>query len=211
MSGEPLGWPRRRFSQAISEGDGISVIPLVSDRLGPLAGEAAEAGAEALAVGLPGDVAAVRHVTALPLVLRAGVAGEEALQVARRAGADACVLSFGELSGGGSLLEDLAGVAQSLGLDWALAVSSEEELERALERLDPEIVVLCARPDDRDEEALERLLDLLPDVPAGKLVVAETETTTREQVLELERAGVDAVLVAAELAPAALAELTGRA
>lgn len=211
MSDEPLGWPRRRFSQAISEGDGISVIPLVSEPLGPLARDAAEAGAEALAVGLPGDVAAVRHVTVLPLVLREGVGGEEVLQIARGAGADACVLGYRELAGEGALLEELAGAAQGLGLDWALAVSSEEELERALERLDPEIVVLRARPDDRDEEALERLLDLLPDVPAGKLVVAETGTATREQVLELERAGVDAVLVATELGPAALAELTGRA
>ena len=79
-------------------------------------------------------------------------------------------------------------------------VRSEEELEQALERLDPEIVALRARADDGAEEALERMLDLLPDVPAGKLVVAEADAPSREQVLELERAGVDAVLLTAELA-----------
>ena len=121
MSGQPPGWPRRRFSQAISEGDGISVIPLVRGPLEARAREAEDAGAEALAVELPDDVAALRQATGLPLVLHAGVPGEGTLRAARAAGADACVLAFGELAGEGTLLEELAGVAQSLGLDWALA------------------------------------------------------------------------------------------
>lgn len=211
MSGQPSGWPRRRFSQAISEGDGISVIPLVRGLLEERAREAEEAGAEALAVELADDVASLRPATGLPLALRGHVSGEETLRAARAAGADACVLAFGELAGEGTLLEELAGVAQSLGLDWALAVCSEEELEQALERLDPEIVALRARAADGAEEALERMLGLLPDVPAGKLVVAEAGAPSREQVLELERAGVDAVLLTAELASGLLAELTGRA
>ena len=52
---------------------------------------------------------------------------------------------------------------------------------------------------------LELILDLLPDVPAGKLAIAELESTTREEVLALERAGVDAVLVW----KGAVAELVG--
>ena len=39
------------------------------------------------------------------------------------------------------------------------------------------------------------MLELLPDVPAGKLAIAQVEVTTRDEVLALERAGVDAVLV----------------
>jgi indole-3-glycerol phosphate synthase len=39
------------------------------------------------------------------------------------------------------------------------------------------------------------LLELLPDVPAGKLAIAELASASRDEVLELERAGVDAVLV----------------
>lgn len=211
MSVEPAGWPRRRFSQAISEGDGISVIPLVRSPLEERGREAEEAGAEALAVELTDDVLSLRPATGLPLVLHGHVSGEETLRAARAAGADACVLAFGELAGEGTLLDELADVAQALGLDWALAVCSEEELEQALERLDPEIVALRARGDDGADEALERMLGLLPDVPAGKLVVAEAGAPSREQVLELERAGVDAVLLTAELASGLLAELTGRA
>jgi indole-3-glycerol phosphate synthase len=77
-------------------------------------------------------------------------------------------------------------------------VRDEDELELALERLDPEIFLLSSRGADEDEEPLERVLDLLPDVPAGKLAIAETPATTREDVVALERAGVDGVLVEGE-------------
>ena len=76
-----------------------------------------------------------------------------------------------------------------------LDVEDEEELEEALERVDPDIVLISLRAGADDEEELERALDLLPDVPAGKLVVVETEAVGREQVLALERAGVDALIV----------------
>ena len=66
-----------------------------------------------------------------------------------------------------------------------------------------------------EEEELERTLDLLPSVPAGKLVVSESRVNAREQVVALERAGVDAVLVGADVLQASdfsavLGELTGR-
>ena len=49
------------------------------------------------------------------------------------------------------------------------------------------------------------MLDLLPDVPAGKLAIADLPATTRADVDELERAGVDAVIVPA----GNIAELVG--
>ena len=78
-----------------------------------------------------------------------------------------------------------AGAASELEL--AVRVRDEEELERALEELDPELLVLAG--------PLEHVLDLLPDVPAGKLVIAEIAAPAEEDVEELERAGVDAVIV----------------
>ena len=63
--------------------------------------------------------------------------------------------------------------------------------------LDPEILLLSARA-AREDEALEHVLGLLPDVPAGKLAIAELAVRTREEIVELERAGVDAVVVRAE-------------
>ena len=92
-------------------------------------------------------------------------------------------------------LEQLYGSAYDLDLDFAVDVREEEELEDVLERIDPEIVLISERGVDDDEEDLELTLDLLADVPAGKLVVSEARIVSHEQVLALERAGVDAILV----------------
>ena len=72
----------------------------------------------------------------------------------------------------------------------------EEELELALEQLDPEIFLLVAQDDDDDVDPLDAVLELLPDVPAGKLAIAQVDVASRDEVLALERAGIDAVLVA---------------
>ena len=77
-------------------------------------------------------------------------------------------------------------------------VRDEEELEEALEELDPEIFLLSALGADDDADPLDAVLELLPDVPAGKLAIARVDVSTREEVLALERAGIDAVLVAAQ-------------
>ena len=80
---------------------------------------------------------------------------------------------------------------------------SEEELERALEVLDPEIFLLVP-PQNGEEERLEAVLELLAAVPAGKLAIADLAVTTEDEVHELERAGVDAVIVhAADVSPLA--------
>ena len=61
---------------------------------------------------------------------------------------------------------------------------------------------------------IERTYELLSDVPAGKTVVSESGIHTREQLDDLERVGVDAVLVGESLMRApdpelACRELTG--
>ncbi|MGE5689596.1 MAG: hypothetical protein ACM33B_03470, partial [Pseudomonadota bacterium] len=68
-----------------------------------------------------------------------------------------------------------------------------------LDRLDPEIFLLSAGG-EADHEALEHVLGLLPDVPAGTLAIAELSLRgrRRDEVDELERAGVDAVVVRAD-------------
>jgi NAD(P)H-dependent flavin oxidoreductase YrpB (nitropropane dioxygenase family) len=153
----------RSFSHAIAEGDGISVIAEVD---GPDAARAAEsAGAEALLVRDADMLAAVRDAVPLPLLAPQPVAGADAVVVDSAAG-------------------DVRGDGEP---ELALRVTEEEQLEEALERVDPELLVLTG--------SLERVLDLLPDVPAGKFVIAELPAPTNEDVEELERAGVDAVIV----------------
>jgi indole-3-glycerol phosphate synthase len=178
----------KRFSQAISEGDGISVIPVLEGEVEALAARAEEAGAEAIAVRAE-DVERARARTGLPILARAGDP-----QVAAAAGADAIVVAFEAAEDDGEL-ERLDALVRELDLECAIDVRDEEELEEALERIDPDLVLISERDADQEEEALERTLDLLADVPAGKLVVSEARIESREQVLALERAGVDAILV----------------
>jgi len=204
-----------RFSQAISEGDGISVIPILDGAdIAALAAAADAAGAEAIAVRTVADVAAARAQTDLPIIVRELIRDEQGMHAAHTGGADACILVFEKLEDEGEMLEELHAQALELGLDCALDVRDEGELEAALERVDPEIVILSERDPEKDEEELERTLELLPDVPVGKLVVSESRVVARKQVLELERTGVDAVLVsglpAREDFAEALAQLTGR-
>jgi indole-3-glycerol phosphate synthase len=200
-----------RFSQAISEGDGISIVPVLEGDVAELAVLAEDAGAEAVAVRGRSDVETARSHTSLP-VLMLTFELEAAASVAPVA--DACVVPFERFSDDGAL-EGAQGTVLQHGLDCLIEVRDDEELEEALERVDPEIVLISERHAEDDEEDLERTLDLLPSVPAGKLVVSESRVNVREQVIALERAGVDAVLVRDEVFraadfSAALAELTGR-
>jgi indole-3-glycerol phosphate synthase len=180
----------RRFSQAISEGDGISVIVDVD---GPEAARDAEdGGAEALFVGsgVEARLPAVRAATELPILVRYDGQQPNALE-----GADACLVDMGESSA-----RSIEEVRRALGDDFELAprIAKDDDLEFLLEQVDPEILVLAARAGAAgDESPLERVLELLPDVPAGKLAIADIGARTREEVEELERAGVDGVIVAA--------------
>ena len=176
----------RRFSQAISEGDGISIVVPVADPGTARAAE--EQGAEALT--LDTAVEAVREATNLPLLWRPHGSPDQA----RAAQADACVIVFAELADENGALEDAYRAALELGLECAVEVRDDEELEAALERVDPEIFLLAAG-DGGDEGPLERALDLLQDVPAGKLAIADLPVSGRDEVAELERAGMDAVIV----------------
>jgi hypothetical protein len=80
-------------------------------------------------------------------------------------------------------------------LELVVDVRDEEELELALEQRDPEIFLLVADEDEDGTDPLDAVLELLPDVPAGKLAIARVDVVSRDEVLALERAGIDAVLV----------------
>jgi indole-3-glycerol phosphate synthase len=182
----------RRFSHAIAEGDGISVVAAVEE---PDAARAAETQrAEALVVN--GDPASLREATGLPILWRAEAAVDLAAEIA-----DAVTLRLPDEDDDQDPAQRRHEDALAAGLDCAVEVRSEEELERALEVLDPEIFLL-APPQSDEQERLEAVLELLAAVPAGKLAIADLAVTTEDEVYELERAGVDAVIVhAADVSP----------
>jgi hypothetical protein len=167
-----------KLSQAIAEGDGISILVRADDAAA--AGSAERQGADGLVAR--SGVEAVRAASQLPLLHLGG------LSEASGAAADGVVVGVDPASWD---------EAHALGLECVVRVSDEDELERALEELDPEIFLLSPSPED-EEDVLEALLQLLHDVPAGKLAIAELHDASAHDVAELERAGVDAVLVAAD-------------
>jgi hypothetical protein len=162
-----------RLSQALSEGDGISILVEVADADAAVAAE--RDGADGLAVR--GRVDAVRASSQLPL-LHLGDASTDA--------SDAVVVAPEH---------DEWERARALGVECVVRVTTADDLERALEELDPELFLLALEPGSGDDPP-EALLALLHDVPAGKLAIAELADATADEVAELERAGVDGVLVA---------------
>ena len=159
----------RRLSQRISEGDGIAIIARVDDA--GAARDAERQGAKAVAVATLID--GIRDATTLPL-----------LWIGRGSPNDADAVTIRPEH-----------EIQHEHLETVVDVRDDEELELALERHDPEIFLLCAREIDDDADPLDAVLELLPDVPAGKLAIAEVDVGSRDEVLALERAGIDAVLV----------------
>jgi indole-3-glycerol phosphate synthase len=176
----------RRLSQAISEGDGISVIVAVD---GPEAArDAQDGGADAVFVRDPTQLPSVRGATDLPIVVH--------LAAQTLDGADACLVDVR-----GDDRDQLERVQRDIGdrLELVLRLEQEDHLEFVLEEIDPQILALGA-PRDADPGPLEWVLELLPDVPAGKLAIADIGVSTRDEVEELERAGVDGVIVSGDVA-----------
>jgi hypothetical protein len=164
-----------KLSQAIAEGDGISFVVEVSDATSARAAEAQ--GADALAAITNAN--AVRVSSQLPFVHLGS------LFDAQGSAADAVVIK-----------SDLAlwDEAHAFGLECVVRVWQPTDLERALHYFDPEVFLLSVA-EDADDDPLTVLLELLHDVPAGKLAIAELHDATPDDVAELERSGVDAVLV----------------
>ena len=89
--------------------------------------------------------------------------------------------------------------ARGLDLDVLVEVHDEDELECALEVVEADVIGINNRDLTDFSVDLDRTFELLSDVPAGKTVVSESGIHTRDQLDELERVGVDAVLVGESL------------
>ena len=166
-----------KVSQAIADGEGISIIVEVGDS--PGAHAAAAQGAHGLAAGE--GIHAVRAASQLPLLALGSLFDASGVR------ADAIAI------GPDVALWD---EAHAHDLECVVRVTTPDAIAYALEHLDPEVFLLSADPES-EEDPLELLLELLHDVPAGKLAIAELHDATLDDVAELERSGVDAVLVAA--------------
>jgi indole-3-glycerol phosphate synthase len=138
------------------------------------------------------DMRAARAATSIPVLRKDFIVDPYQLYESAAAGADAILLIVAALDP--DPLYELLREARALDLDALVEVHDERELEVAL---DVEADVLGINNRDLGDFSvdIERTYDLLADVPAGKTVVSESGFSTRDQLDELDRVGVDAVLI----------------
>lgn len=146
------------------------------------------------------DLTEARAASDLPILRKDFTVDPYQLVEARAVGADAVLLVVGSLEA--SALAGLYQEARALDLDALVEVHDVEELEAALE-IDADLIGINNRDLQDFSVDISKTFELLADVPAGKTVVSESGIVHREQIEELERVGVDAVLVGETLMRAA--------
>jgi indole-3-glycerol phosphate synthase len=147
----------------------------------------------------------------LPILRKDFIVDSYQLYEAAVNGADAVLLIVRALDD--RKLAELYEQARGLDLDCLVEVHNGEELQRAL-ALDVDVIGINNRDLDAGTVDVSTTYELITDVPAGKTVVAESGISSREELEELDRVGVDAVLIGGALmsAPdpeAKTRELTG--
>lgn len=204
--------PPRDFLSAVRH-EGISLVAEIKRRspsAGDLkvtakAGELATAykkgGARALSVltepsffsGTTEDLKEARRASGLPVLRKDFVIHPFQVLESRAEGADAVLLIVTAIDDP-VLLTEMANVAANLGMAAIVEVHDESELETALE-LKPQLIGINQR--NLRSLKVERglALQLRPRIPQDVAVIAESGISSREDVAELEAAGVDAVLV----------------
>jgi indole-3-glycerol phosphate synthase len=138
------------------------------------------------------DLREARAASTLPVLRKDFIVDPYQLYEAAAAGADAILLIVAALEL--PVLDSLLREAGALDLDALVEVHDERELEQALE-VEADVLGLNNRDLADFSVDIERTYELLSDVPAGKTVVSESGFSTRDELDELERVGVDAVLI----------------
>jgi indole-3-glycerol phosphate synthase len=157
------------------------------------------------------DLRAARAACELPIIRKDFVVDPYQLYEAAVNGADAVLLIVAALDD--EHLRSLHREARSIDLDCLVEVHDAEELERALEA-GAEVIGINNRNLDDMSVDIATTFELMPNVPAGKTVVAESGISGRDELEELDRVGVDAALIGGALMAAAdpeakVRELTG--
>jgi indole-3-glycerol phosphate synthase len=153
------------------------------------------------------DLREARAACDLPILRKDIILDPYQLYEAAASGADAVLLIVRAL--GDEALARLLDEAEAIDLDCLVEVHNDEELERALAQ-GAEVLGINNRDLDDGTVDVATTYELMPDVPAGKTVVAESGISDRAELEELERVGVDAALIGEALMRAPDAEAKTR-
>ncbi|MEO8081306.1 MAG: indole-3-glycerol phosphate synthase TrpC [Caldimonas sp.] len=137
-------------------------------------------------------LAQARSACSLPTLRKDFIVDAWQLHESRAMGAD-CILLIAAILDDAELA-DFEATAQALGMDVVVEVHDEHELERAL-RLSTPLVGVNNRDLRTFAVSLETTLRMLPAVPAGRTVIAESGIAAPADVRRLRDGGVHAFLV----------------
>ncbi len=154
------------------------------------------------------DLRAARGATELPVLRKDFVLDPYQVVESAAAGADAILLIVAALEP--AALAELHAQARELSLDVLVEVHDARELDAAL-AVEPELLGINNRDLSDFSVDVRRTFELLGRVPEGTTVVSESGIGAREQLDELARAGVHAVLVGESLMGAENVEAACRA
>jgi indole-3-glycerol phosphate synthase len=138
------------------------------------------------------DLVAVRRAVGLPVLRKDFLIDRYQVLEARTAGAD-CVLLIAECLDD-CRMRELYFYASELGMDALIELYEVENLDRVL-KLEPALVGINNRDLRTFVTDLEHTIRVAPQIIGQALLVSESGIRTRSDVLQLERAGVRAILV----------------
>ena len=208
--------PIREFGKVLSAGTGIGLIAEVK-KASPSKGVIREdfdpiaiartyekSGASCISVlteqkffqGKLEYLGLIRKTVGLPLLRKDFIIEEYQIHEARAAGADAILLIAASLDK--SQLQDYIGIAKRLGLDVLVESHTYKELDKSL-LAGAMLVGINNRDLTTFSVSLQTTLDLVKDIPDDRTIVSESGIRTREDVMQLQQAGVDAILVGESL------------
>lgn len=142
----------------------------------------------------------IKKVTTIPLLRKDFIFDEYQIYESRANEADAILLiaSILDKNQAGEYLH----LAEELGLSVLFEVHDMKELEMAL-FIDADIIGINNRNLKTMKIDLNNTFNLKKEIPTGKIIVSESGIKTRDDILRLESAGIDAVLIGTSFMEAA--------
>ncbi len=134
----------------------------------------------------------IKETVSLPALRKDFIIDPYQIYEARAAGADLVLLIARILTK--EEIDAFLALSHELGMECLVEVHDNDELEKVLET-EAAIIGINNRNLDTFKTNLDTTLQLRHRIPEGKIVVSESGIKTRADVLALEEAGIDAILI----------------
>lgn len=145
-------------------------------------------------------LAEVKTISLLPVLRKDFIFDEYQIYEARANQADAILLIAAILDK--NQAEEYLHISRELGMAVLFEVHDHQELEMAL-RIKAPVIGINNRNLKTLQIDMNTTLELKGEIPSGRIIVSESGIRTRDDVLRLERAGIDAMLIGTSFMEAA--------